>query len=86
MILATDSVVLDGALQGQEAHRKETNIPGSSRSDFRNVDRERYLGSSPHHGEPLMLGFDVSERTIFMATGPFSFVCEADFERRFETN
>src|SRR2546429_1734876 len=39
-------LVLDADLQGQEAPRKRSHIPRSSRSDLPNGDREPFLGSS----------------------------------------
>src|SRR2546429_674304 len=41
-------LVLDADLQGQEAPRKRSHIPRSSRSDLPNGDREPFLGSSSH--------------------------------------
>src|SRR6266849_7027383 len=56
--------VLEADLQGQEARRKTTDIEGSSRIDFPVVIENPTWGAPRIHGELLMLGFDVSERTI----------------------
>jgi hypothetical protein len=57
-------LVLGIDFEGQETHRKNTDIERSSRSDLPNGRREPKLGAPRIHGELLMLGFDISERTI----------------------
>src|SRR5262252_3636138 len=57
-------LVLEVDFESQETHRKNANSERSSRSDLPNGRREPPWGAPRIHGELLMLGFDVSERTI----------------------
>ncbi len=54
-------LVLEADLQSQEAHRETTDI---EELIFRMVVENPTWGAPRIHGELLMLGFDVSERTI----------------------
>lgn len=56
-------MVLEGDLQGQEAYRKKTNVPRSSRSDLPNGGREPHVRSCIH-GVTSHARVDVSQRTI----------------------
>jgi hypothetical protein len=57
-------LVLGIDFEGQETHRKNTDIESGSRSDLRMVAENPSWGAPRIHGELLMLGFDISERTI----------------------
>jgi len=55
---------LEADLQGQEAHRETTTSKEVRELIFRMVVENPTWGAPRIHGELLMLGFDVSERTI----------------------
>jgi transposase InsO family protein len=57
-------VVLEADFQSQEAHRETADISRVRELVFRMVAENPTWGAPRIHGELLMLGFDVSERTI----------------------
>jgi len=56
--------VLESDLQGETASRKEEAVQGGPASHLPNGGGEPTWGAPRIHGELLILGFDVSERTI----------------------
>ena len=58
------SYVLEANFQSPEAGWKETDAEGDSGIDFPDVAENPTWGAPRIHGELLMLGFDLSERTI----------------------
>ena len=58
------STVLELALEGQKTDWEEETVDGSARADLQDGAGEPTWGAPRIHEKLLMLGFEVSERTI----------------------
>jgi hypothetical protein len=59
--------VLETDFKSEEADREKTDAEAGGAVDLPDGCREHNLGSTLHPWEMLMLGFDISERTISRA-------------------